>query len=266
MSVYNLQVNRVYHREALDVLPTLADASIDLIYSDPPFGTQAYRRLDRQRDGKIVSSVGYLDRFDDYMAWIRPHLAEMCRVLKPTGTLYLHLGGRWVHYVKVALDELFGRDCFLNEVIWAYDFGDWDKRSWPRKHDTILVYARQAGRHIFNWDDIERIPYMVPDLQKDPARAAAGKVPTDVWWISIVDTQAAEHNGYPNQKPVKLVERAVLASSPPGGLVLDPFAGSGTTGEAAHRHGRQFILIDSSPWAFEVMQERFKGIKVDYTK
>lgn len=259
-------MNRVYHREALDVLPTLADASIDLIYTDPPFGTQAYQRLDRQRDGRVVSSVGYLDKFDDYMAWIRPHLAEMRRVLKPTGTLYLHLDGRWVHYVKVALDELFGRDCFLNEVVWAYDFGGRGKRSWPKKHDTILVYVRQVGQHIFNWDDIERIPYMAPGLQKDPTRAAAGKVPTDVWWMSIVGTQAAERNGYPNQKPVKLVERAVLASSPPGGIVLDPFAGSGTTGEAAHRHGRQFVLVDPSPWALEVMQERFKGIEVDYTK
>lgn len=259
-------MNRVYHAEALAVLPTLPSASIDLIYTDPPFGTQTHQVMERQRNGMVISRVGYHDRFDDYMAWIRPHLVELHRVLKPTGTLYLHLDGRWVHYVKVALDEVFGRGCFLNEVIWAYDFGGRGKRCWPKKHDTVLVYAREEGQHVFNWDDIERIPYMAPGLQKDPARAEAGKVPTDVWWMSIVGTQSKERNGYPNQKPVKLVERAVLASSPPGGIVLDPFAGSGTTGEAANRHGRSFILVDASPWALEVMEERFLGIEVDYYK
>ena len=259
-------MNRVYHREALDVLPGIASASIDLIYTDPPFGTQSHQVLERQRDGKVVSRIGYYDKFEDYMAWIKPHLHELHRVLKNTGTLYLHLDGRWVHYVKVALDELFGRDNFLNEVIWAYDFGGRGKRCWPRKHDTVLVYVKDREHYVFNWDDIERIPYMAPGLQKDPERAAAGKVPTDVWWMSIVGTQAKERNGYPNQKPVKLIERAVLASSPPGGHVLDPFAGSGTTGEAAHLHGRSFTLVDSSPWALEVMQQRFEGIEVDYLK
>ena len=259
-------MNRVYHGEALDVLSTLADASIDLVYTDPPFGTQMHQVLERQRNGQVISRVGYYDKFDDYMAWIRPHLHELHRVLKASGTLYLHLDGRWVHYVKVALDEIFGRDNFLNEVIWAYDFGGRGKRCWPKKHDTILVYVKDRERHLFNWDDIERIPYMAPGLQKDPDRAAAGKVPTDVWWMSIVGTQAKERNGYPNQKPVKLIERAVLASSPAGGTVLDPFAGSGSTGEAAHLHDRSFILVDSSPWALEVMQQRFEGIEVDYLK
>lgn len=250
----------------MQVLPTLVDASIDLIYTDPPFGTQTHQVMERQKNGMVISRVGYYDRFDDYMAWIRPHLEQFHRVLKSTGTLYLHLDGRWVHYVKVALDEVFGRGCFLNEVIWAYDFGGRGKRCWPKKHDTVLVYAREEGQHVFNWDDIERIPYMAPGLQKDADRAAAGKVPTDVWWMSIVGTQSRERNGYPNQKPVKLVERAVLASSPAGGLVLDPFAGSGTTGEAAHRNGRSFILVDASPWALEVMEERFTGLEVDYLK
>lgn len=258
--------NAVYHAEALNVLCSLASSSVDLIYTDPPFGTQTYQVLERQKDGQVVSRVGYCDRFDDYMGFMRPHLVEMQRVLRSSGTMYLHLDGRWVHYVKVACDEVFGRDCFLNEVIWAYDFGGRGKRSWPRKHDTILVYSREADKHVFNWDDIERIPYMSPGLQKDPARAEAGKVPTDVWWMSIVGTQAKERNGYPNQKPVRLVERAVLASSPLGGVVLDPFAGSGTTGEAAHRHGRSFILNDASPWAQEVMRQRFEGIEVEWSK
>lgn len=256
-------MNRVYHAEALDVLNALPEASIDLIYTDPPFGTQSHQVMERQKNGMVISRVGYYDKFDDYMAWIRPHLIQMHRVLKETGTLYLHLDGRWVHYVKVALDEVFGRDNFLNEVIWAYDFGGRGKRCWPKKHDTILVYVKDREKYIFNWDDIERIPYMAPGLQKDPKRAEGGKVPTDVWWMSIVGTASKERNGYPNQKPVKLVERAVLASSPAGGVVLDPFAGSGTTGQAASNNGREFIMVDSSPWAIEVMQERFREIPID---
>jgi site-specific DNA-methyltransferase (adenine-specific) len=265
------RVNRVCHREALDVLQTLADASIDLIYTDPPFGTQTYQKLDRQRGGQLVSSVGYLDRFDDYMGFMRPHLVEMRRVLKPSGTLYLHLDFRWSHYVKVALDEVFGRDCFLNEVVWAYDFGGRGRCSWPRKHDNILVYVREPGQHVFNWDDIDRLPYAAPEMQRVgrnvdevERRIATGKVPTDVWLMSIVGTNSRERTGYPNQKPQKLVERIVLASSPPGGLVLDVFAGSGTTGAAAYKHGRQFVLADISPWALETMRKRFERIDVEW--
>ena len=257
-------MNRIHHAEAIDVLRLQPTASIDLIYTDPPFGTQGQQVLSRLKDGKVISEIGYSDRHEDYMAFLRPHLDEFKRVLKPTGTLYLHLDWHWSHYVKIALDEVFGRECFLNEVIWAYDFGGRGKRCWPKKHDTILVYSRQPDQHIFNWDDIECIPYMAPGLQKDPARAAAGKVPTDVWWMSIVGTQAKERTGYPNQKPVKLIERAVLASSPVGGVILDPFAGSGTTGEVAYTNGRYFILADVSPWAQEVMQERFKEIEIDW--
>lgn len=250
----------------MTVLSALPTASIDLIYTDPPFGTQTNQVMERQKDGKVISKVGYSDRHDDYMAFIRPHLIEMHRVLKQSGTLYLHLDGRWVHHVKVALDDIFGQDCFLNEVIWAYDFGGRGKRSWPRKHDSILVYVKASGKHVFNWDDIDRIPYMAPGLQKDPTRAAVGKVPTDVWWMSIVGTQSKERNGYPNQKPVALVERAILASSPLQGIVLDPFAGSGTTGEAAIRHGRTFVLVDQNPLAHEVMQKRFDGVDVAWHK
>lgn len=256
----------VYHAEAMAALRVQPDASVDLIYTDPPFGTQGQQVMKRQRGGEVISVIGYDDKQIDYMAWMEPHLAEFKRVLKPTGTLYLHLDWHWVHYVKVALDQTFGRDNFLNEVVWAYDFGGRGKRSWPKKHDTILVYSREPDQHLFNWDAIDRIPYMAPGLQKDPARAAEGKVPTDVWWMSIVGTQAKERTGYPNQKPVKLIERAVLASSPAGGTVMDPFAGSGTTGEAAHLHGRRFILADVSPWSQEVMAERFAGLEVDWFK
>ncbi len=263
--------NKVYHCEALVALHALPDASIDLIYTDPPFGTQIQQVSHRRRCGKVISFVGYDDKQIDYMAWIKPHLNEFKRVLKPTGTLYLHMDWHWVHYVKIALDEIFGRDCFLNEVVWAYDFGGRGKRSWPKKHDTILVFSREKDKHVFNWDDIDRVPYAAPEMQRvgrsveeAERRIAAGKVPTDVWFMSIVGTQAKERTGYPNQKPVKLIERAVLASSPQGGVVLDPFAGSGTTGMAALLHDRSFILSDVSSQAIEVMKERFKEVSVEW--
>jgi len=257
-------VNCIYNANALDVLTTLGDESVDLVYTDPPFGTQSRQVMSRRSLGAIVSSVCYDDKHDDYMTFIRPHLVELHRVLKKTGTLYIHLDTRWVHYVKVTLDEIFGREAFLNEVIWAYDFGGRGKRCWPKKHDTILVYVKTPGEHVFNWDDVDKIPYMTPGLQKDAQRAKDGKVPTDVWWMSIVGTNSGERLGYPNQKPLKLVKRAVIASSPMGGIVLDPFAGSGTTGAAAHECGREFVLVDRSLSAIDVMKKRFVDVDVEY--
>jgi site-specific DNA-methyltransferase (adenine-specific) len=234
----------------MGVLAQTPDESVDLVYIDPPFGTGVTQS---------AHGMSYEDTRRDYNEFLWRHVHELHRTLKPTGTLYLHLDWRWCHYARIACENIFGAENFLNEVIWAYDYGGRGKDRWPRKHDTILVYVKDMDRHIFNWDAIDRIPYMAPGLQKDPARAEAGKVPTDVWWMSIVGTQAKERTGYPTQKPVKLVERAVLASSPPGGVVMDVFAGSGTTGEAAHKHGRSFVLADINPQALEVMQQRFKG-------
>jgi site-specific DNA-methyltransferase (adenine-specific) len=248
-------MNQVWHCEALDVLKRQPDKSVDLVYVDPPFGTG-----NRQE----AHGMSYEDSRVAYNEFLWQHVHELHRVLKPTGTLYLHLDWHWCHHGRVSCDSIFGPENFLNEVIWAYDYGGRGKDRWPRKHDNILVYAKEAGKHVFNWEEIDRIPYMAPGLQKDPQRALDGKVPTDVWWMSIVGTQAHERSGYPTQKPVKLVERAVIASSPLGGLVLDVFAGSGTTGEAAHKHGRSFILADTSPWAYEVMQERFQDIPVEW--
>lgn len=257
--------NIIHYNQALDVLSSIAENSIDMIYVDPPFGTGKVQCLARKKGDSTAEPIRYEDPNRDYMAWLKPHLLEFRRVLKQTGTLYLHLDHHWVHRVKVMLDdEVFGEECFLNEIIWAYDFGGRGKRCWPKKHDSVLVYVKEKDKHVFNWNDIERIPYMAPGLQKDKDRAEAGKVPTDTWWMSIVGTQAKERNGYPTQKPVKLVERAILASCPPDGIVLDVFAGSGTTGAAALAHGRSFILADMSPWAIEVMQERFKNVDVDW--
>jgi len=259
--------NSIHHTKALDLLKSLDDESIDMIYTDPPFGTGDVQSLSRRLSGKIVSKLSYVDRHDDYLNFMMGHVVELHRTLKKTGTMYLHLDWRWGHYVKVEGDKIFGYDNFLNEIVWSYNFGGRGTNKWPAKHDTILMYAKSAGDHTFNWDKIDRIPYAAPELQyagrtKEEAekRIAEGQVPTDVWSMSIVGTAAKERTGYPNQKPRKLIERAIVASSNPGDIVLDPFAGSGSTGAAAHARGRRFIMSDLNPQSILTMQNRFRNI------
>jgi site-specific DNA-methyltransferase (adenine-specific) len=270
-------MNRVYYADNLEVLRRLADASVDLIYIDPPFNTGQARSLRsvktvRDADGDRTGFKGeryktvelaeraYDDAFEDFLEFLRPRLVEAHRVLKPTGSIYFHIDAREAHYCKVfLLDAIFGRDCFVNEIIWAYDYGGRGKKSWPRKHDTIFLYAKDAGLYTFNQDAIERIPYMAPGLV-GPEKAARGKLPTDVWWHTIVGTASHEKTGYPTQKPLGVVCRAIQASSNPGDVVLDFFAGSGTTGAACIKEGRDFILVDSNAEAIEVMRKRFEGV------
>jgi site-specific DNA-methyltransferase (adenine-specific) len=199
--------------------------------------------------------MSYADSFEDYTGFLAPRLEEARRLLTDSGTLYVHLDWRESHYCKVLLDEVFGRDCFLNEVIWAYDFGGRGKDRWPAKHDTILVYVKQPGRHLFDQDQIERIPYLAPGLV-GPEKAARGKLPTDVWWHTIVPTGGREKTGYPTQKPEGVLERVLAPSSRPGDWVLDFFAGSGTTGAVAARMGRRFVMVDDNPEAVRVMRRR----------
>ena len=180
-------------------------------------------------------------------------------ILAPHGSLYFHIDYREVHYCKVLLDTIFGRDCFLNEIIWAYDYGGRPKNRWPPKHDNILLYVKDPANYVFNYDEIERIPYMAPGLV-GPEKAARGKLPTDTWWHTIVPTNGKEKTGYPTQKPLGILRRIVQASSRPGDLVLDFFAGSGTTGAACLEFGRRFILVDDNPQAIEVMRHRFAGV------
>ena len=263
---------RIIQGDNLEVLPTLADASFDLIYVDPPFGTQRerkYTRLQTERDedgdrvgfgGKryrtiSVGSVSFGDAFDDFMEFIEPRLHHAHRLLTPTGSFFLHLDARQSHYCKVLLDAIFGRASFMNEIIWAYDYGGRPKTRWPAKHDCILWYARDPKRYTFNYDAIDRIPYMAPKLV-GAEKAARGKTPTDVWWQTIVPTSGRERTGYPTQKPLKILERIVKVHSNEGDTVLDFFAGSGTTGEAAARHGRAFVLVDVSDAAIDVMRAR----------
>ena len=267
--------NTIYFGDNLEILPTLADSSVDLIYIDPPFNTgknQKRTRLKtvRSESGDRTGFSGqryqtirlgtqeYIDFFDDYLAFLAPRLEQAYRLLSAQGTLYFHIDYREVHYCKVLLDQIFGRESFLNEIIWAYDYGGRSRRKWPAKHDNILMYVKDPKRYTFNVDDMERIPYMAPSLV-GPEKAARGKLPTDTWWHTIVATNGKEKTGYPTQKPLGVINRIICASSNPGETVLDFFAGSGTVGESCLASGRRFILIDNNPQALQVMAQRFAG-------
>jgi site-specific DNA-methyltransferase (adenine-specific) len=266
----------IYLGDNLPILRSLPSASVDLIYIDPPFNTgikQKRTRITARRSATgtrsgfggaryevtTVASPHYHDTFDDYLAFLRPRLVEVHRLLKPTGSLFLHLDPREVHYAKVMLDEIFGRPSFRNEIIWAYDYGGKPRDRWPAKHDNILWYSRSPSDYTFHFDQIDRVPYMAPSLV-GPEKAARGKIPTDVWFITVVPTNSREKTGYPTQKPLKLLERIVRVHSNPGDLVLDFFAGSGTTGQAAANLGRRFLLVDSSRDALRVMRKRLGTI------
>ena len=210
----------------------------------------------------IRSNLGtqsYNDLFDDYLTFLEPRLVEARRLLTPNGSLYFHIDYREVHYCKLLLDGIFGRQSFLNEIIWAYDYGARSRKKWPPKHDNILWYAKNPEDYIYNIDDIDRIPYMAPGLV-GPEKAARGKLPTDTWWHTIVPTNGKEKTGYPTQKPLGILRRIIHASSTPGGTVLDFFAGSGTTGAACLEAGRRFLLIDNNPQALEIMHQRFAAV------
>jgi site-specific DNA-methyltransferase (adenine-specific) len=274
--------SRVIHGDNLDVLRTIASDSVDLIYIDPPFNTgktQKREQLVTSRSASgdrtgfgghryatvRVGSRAFADTFDDYLAFLEPRLVEAHRVLAPTGSFYFHIDYREAHYCKVLLDSIFGRAAFLNEIIWAYDYGARATKKWPAKHDTIFFYAKDPARYVFNTADIDRIPYMAPGLV-GPEKAARGKLPTDTWWHTIVSPTGKEKLGYPTQKPLGILRRIVLASSPPGGVVLDFFAGSGTAGAAALECGRSFVLVDESEEAIAVMKRRFNGADVAFER
>jgi site-specific DNA-methyltransferase (adenine-specific) len=265
-------VNRILLGDNLPLLREIPDGTVHMVYADPPFNTgrtQTRRTLATTADpagdrtgfnGRryattLVAATSYADRFADYPGFLAPRLRELRRVLAPTGTLYLHLDYREAHAVKPLLDEIFGPACFLNELIWAYDYGAKPRRRWPQKHDTILVYVADPERYHFDAEAIDREPYMAPGLVT-PEQRERGKRPTSVMWHTIVSPTGREKTGYPTQKPEALVRRFVQASSRPGELCLDPFAGSGTLGAVADRLGRRFLLIDESPDAVAVMERR----------
>jgi site-specific DNA-methyltransferase (adenine-specific) len=272
----NHMKNRIYFGDNLPILRSMQGESIDLIYIDPPFNTgksQKRTRIQtrqsekgdrtgfsgRRYDTIKLGTQEYVDYFDNYLEFLQPRLLEAYRLLSPQGSLYFHIDYREVHYCKILLDNIFGRECFLNEIIWAYDYGGRSRRKWPAKHDNILVYVRDPDNYVFNIDEIDRIPYMAPALV-GPEKAARGKLPTDTWWHTIVATNSREKTGYPTQKPLGVINRIIRASSKLGDLVLDFFAGSGTTGDSCLGLGRKFILIDNNPQALQIMASRFKDI------
>jgi site-specific DNA-methyltransferase (adenine-specific) len=262
----------------MEVLPSLADRDFQLIYIDPPFNTgraQVRRTLEAVADAtgdrvgfkgkryrtRLLAQSRYRDSFEDYLGFLEPRLREARRLLCQSGTLYLHSDYREAHYCKLLLDEIFGRECFLNEIIWAYDYGARSKRRWPAKHDTILVYVKDADRYHFDSEAVDREPYMAPGLV-EAAKAARGKLPTDCWWHTIVSPTGKEKTGYPTQKPAGIVRRMVQASTRPGDWCLDFFAGSGTLGAVAGALGRRYVLIDSNPEAFAVMRRRLPEARI----
>jgi len=264
--------NLLLEGDNLTHLKALPGESFALAYLDPPFNTGRVqsRTSSIARSGETGTRSGfggrrysltlekltsYDDVFADYWGFLAPRLEEIWRVLRADGTLYLHLDWREVHYAKVALDFVFGRENFLNEIIWAYDFGGKTKRRWPTKHETILVYVKDPKNYIFNSDAIDREPYMAPGLV-GAEKAAKGKLPTDVWWHTIVSPTGREKTGYATQKPLGVLRRIIQASSNPGDWVIDPFGGSGTTAHAAAELGRHFVTIDSHPEAIATMQTR----------
>jgi site-specific DNA-methyltransferase (adenine-specific) len=263
-------MNRIILGDNADVLPTLPARFARLVYIDPPFNTGKVQKRERIRVSATdaagarggfggrrydvvekVESGSYDDAFEDFEAFLMPRIEAGLRCLTPDGSLFVHLDCREVHYVKVALD----RDRFMNEIIWAYDFGGRPKNRWPSKHDTILWYSLDPDDYVFNFDEMDRIPYMAPGLVSKE-KAERGKTPTDVWWHTIVPTNGREKTGYPTQKPLGVLNRIVKVHSKPGDVVLDFFAGSGTTGHAAALHDRRFVLIDDNPEAVQVAAER----------
>lgn len=265
----------VHKGDNLRVLASMEAGAFDLIYIDPPFNTgrtQRRTRLRTRRDADgdrtgfggqrysttTIGSERFADAFDDYLAFLEPRLAEAKRVLRASGSLFVHLDAREVHYVKVLLDGMFGRASFMNEIIWAYDYGGRSKAKWAQKHDTILWYAKDPSRYTFRQSESDRLPYMAPGLVTAEKRAR-GKLPTDTWWHTIVSPTGKEKTGYPTQKPLAILERIVKVHSKPGDALLDFFAGSGSFGDAADRHGRDVTLVDSSAAAIRVMKKRFAG-------
>ena len=266
-------MGKIVFGDNLPVLKGLPDGSFDLIYVDPPFNTG--KRQEREQIKAVhdedngdrtgfagrryqtihLGKSGYDDAFDDYMAFLAPRFEEAHRVLADTGSFFLHIDYREVHYCKVLLDQIFGRESFMNEIIWAYDYGARSKKKLSAKHDSILWYAKDPAHYTFCFEEMDRIPYMAPGLV-GKEKAARGKTPTDVWWHTIVSPNGKEKTGYATQKPLGVLERLVKVHSKPGDLLLDFFAGSGTLGEAAAKHGRDYLLIDNNPEAIQVMTRR----------
>lgn len=273
---------KIYHSDNLPILQSLKNSSVDLIYIDPPFNTgrkQSRTRLKTVQDdsgdrvgykGKKyktlkLDSKAYDDSFEDFESFIKPRMQEAYRILKPFGSLFFHIDYREAHYCKIWLDEIFSRECFQNEIIWAYDYGARSKKKWSAKHDSIFWYTKNPTIYTYNYDAIDRVPYMAPSLV-GKAKAKKGKTPTDVWWHTIVSPTGKEKTGYPTQKPLGIINRIINVHSNEGDTVCDFFAGSGTVGASAHKLGRNALLVDKNQQAIDVMLKRFENISISLIK
>jgi site-specific DNA-methyltransferase (adenine-specific) len=249
----------IYKGDNLKVLADLPSESFDLIYIDPPFNTKKTQTGSRRNRTIQIGSMSFEDTFTDFLAFLAPRIRQAHRLLKPTGAFFFHIDYREVHYCKILIDSVFSREAFQNEIIWAYDYGGRATRRWSPKHDNILWYTKDPANYTYRFEDIDRIPYMAPGLV-GPDKAERGKTPTDTWWHTIVPTNGKERTGYPTQKPLGILNRIIAVHSRPGDLILDFFAGSGTTGAAAVGQGRDAVLVDSNPEAIEIMRKRFEAV------
>lgn len=265
-------MHRIVLGDNLVVLSKYSDELFNLIYIDPPFNTGVKQSRVRKpppisqdifQENVTLSSPHYEDSFDDFKSFILPRMKEAYRLLTKTGSLFFHIDYREVHYCKVWLDEIFGRESFKNEIIWAYDYGARSKKKWSTKHDNILWYTKDPDNYTFNYDEIDRIPYMAPGLV-GPEKAAKGKTVPDVWWHTIVSPNAKSKTGYPTQKPLPIINRIIKVHSKKGDTVADFFAGSGTLGLSAAQNDRDFLLIDNNPEAIAIMRERLSYYEPEY--
>lgn len=257
--------------ENMSVMRNLPSEFINLIYADPPFFTN--KHYSHGMSGDAVFSDKWDGGLSAYLAWIRPRLREMRRVLRIDGSIYVHIDWHAAHYVKTIMDEIFGYRNFLNEIIWHYhDPGGTVRDRFKKKHDTILLYARDAGKHAF-YTDAVREKYSSGTLNQAKMGHVSfgrrtkvnklGKVPEDVWELSIINSQAKERNGYPTQKPEALLERIIKASSLPGDVVADFFSGSGTTAAVAEKLGRRWIVSDIAQAGIEMLDRRIGTLEIN---
>lgn len=270
----------VHYGDNINILKNIPSCSINLIYIDPPFNTgktQSRTHLkticsedgdrkgfcDKKYKSIKLETTGYEDSFEDFPGFLEPRIREAFRILTPDGSLFFHLDYREIHYCKIMLDEIFGRKSFINEIIWAYDYGARSRKKWPAKHDNILWYAKNPDCYTFNYDDMDRIPYMAPGLVGEE-KAKKGKTPTDVWWHTIVSPNGKEKTGYATQKPLGILNRIVKIHSNPGDNLCDFFAGSGSFGEAAYRLGRNCTLVENNPQALKIMKKRFRNFNCEW--
>lgn len=277
--------NQLLLGDNLEIMREMESESVDLIATDPPFNSgidygeftdkwewnresdlayyHAWINSDSVQVTKTMQGLfGFLGESSRmaYLIFMCLRLSEMHRLLKSTGSLYLHCDQSASHHLKIILDAIFGTDQFRNEIIWAYDYGGRSKKMWPRKNDRILFYTK-SDTYVFNYDDIDRIPY-TSYMCKSLDKLKKGKVPTDVWWNTIVPTNSKERTGYPTQKPTKLYDRVITASSNVSDIILDPFCGSGTTLVSAHNLGRYYIGIDQNATAIQETTDRLSQMNL----